>query len=79
MAEAIGVSVIGAGLGLALGIAAGETLPRLLSLLDVVEPHVTAWGLGRGLLVGIAIGVLGGIYPTWRVARMAPAGVLART
>lgn len=78
MGEAVGVSVIGAGLGLGLGIAAGEVLPRMLSLLDVVQPHVTAWGLGRGLLVGIAIGVLGGVYPTWRVARMAPAGVLAQ-
>lgn len=78
MGEAVAVSVVGAALGLLLGVAAGEVLPRLLALIDVVEPVVTGWTLGRGLLVGLAIGLLGGVYPTWRAARTAPAGVLAR-
>jgi ABC-type antimicrobial peptide transport system permease subunit len=39
---------------------------------------VTAWGLGRGLLVGVAIGVLGGLYPAWRVSRLDPGATLAR-
>ena len=42
-----------------------------------VSPSVTAWGLGRGLLVGVAIGVLGGIYPAWRVTRMTPLRALS--
>ena len=78
MAEAVIVSVAGACLGLLLGVAASEALVRALGLLDFVEPHVTAWALGRGVLVGVAIGLLGGLYPTWRAARMAPAGILAR-
>lgn len=78
MGEAVIVSVVGACLGVLVGVAASESLVRVLGLLDFVEPHFTAWALGRGLLVGIAIGVLGGLYPTWRAARMAPAGVLAR-
>ncbi len=78
MAEAVIVSVIGACLGLLLGVVASEALVRTLGLLDFVAPHVTAWTLGRGVLVGVAIGLLGGIYPTWRAARMDPAGVLAR-
>lgn len=78
MGEAVAVSVVGAALGLLLGLVAGQALPRMLSLLDVVEPHVTAWGLGRGALVGIAMGLVGGAYPTWRATRLAPAGVLAR-
>jgi putative ABC transport system permease protein len=78
MGEAVAVSVIGVALGLGIGIAAGEALPRLLSLLDVVEPDVTAWVLGRGMLVGLATGLIGGAYPTWRATRLAPAGVLAR-
>ena len=78
MGEALGVSVLGAALGIALGVLAGQMLPRVLSLLDVVDPQVTAGGLVRGLLVGVAIGVLGGIYPTWRAIRMDPAGVLAQ-
>lgn len=78
MSEAVGVSVLGAAIGLALGIAASELLVRALSLLDFISPHFTAWGFGRGLIVGLAIGVLGGLYPTWRVSRMSPAGILAR-
>ena len=78
MGEAVIVSVVGACLGLALGVAAGEALVRTLGLLDYVTQHVTAWTLGRGLLVGVAIGVLGGLYPTWRAGGLAPAGVLAQ-
>ena len=37
-----------------------------------------AWDLGRGLIVGLGIGVLGGLYPAWRVTRIPPAGALAR-
>ena len=43
-----------------------------------VSPDITAWGLGRGVLVGVAIGVLGGLYPAWRVTRLMPAESLAR-
>ena len=43
------------------------------------SPEVTAWGLGRGLLVGVAIGVLGGLYPAWRVSRLDPGATLARS
>ena len=43
-----------------------------------VSPSVTAWGLGRGLLVGVTIGVLGGLYPAWRITRMTPLQGLAR-
>lgn len=78
MAEAVGVSVLGAGLGLLLGFAAAEILTSTLALRELVSPQFTAWGLGRGLLVGFAIGILGGLYPTWRVARLSPAPILAR-
>ena len=44
-----------------------------------VSPSVTAWALGRGLLVGVAIGVLGGVYPAWRVTRMRPLKALPAT
>jgi len=76
--EGIGLSLIGAGLGLAAGIALSRLAVEALSASAFVTPHVTAWGLGRGLLVGIAIGVLGGVYPAWRVTRLNPALTLAR-
>lgn len=76
--EGIGVSLVGAGIGLLLGVIGSQLLVKVLGVAAYVSPTVTAWGLGRGLLVGIAIGVLGGIYPAWRVTRMRPLKGLAR-
>ena len=57
----------------------GSLLVHALGVSAYVSPSVTAWGLGRGLLVGVAIGVLGGIYPAWRVTRMRPLKALSAT
>ena len=35
-----------------------------------VSPEITAWVLVRGFLVGIALGVLGALFASWRVMRM---------
>jgi putative ABC transport system permease protein len=78
LAEGVGVSLLGAGLGLALGLASSSIAVKALSAQAFVTPHITAWGLGRGCLVGVAIGVLGGLYPAWRVTRLMPAESLAR-
>ncbi|HLL92319.1 MAG TPA: ABC transporter permease [Solirubrobacteraceae bacterium] len=75
--EGVAVSVLGASAGLLLGVIGGNLLVRALGVSAYVSPSVTAWGLGRGLLVGVAIGVLGGIYPAWRVTRMRPLRALA--
>jgi len=76
--EGVAVSLIGAGLGLGLGVAGAALAVRALGASELVSPHVTAWVLGRGLLVGIAIGVLGGLYPAWRVTRLRPVEALGR-
>jgi putative ABC transport system permease protein len=78
LGEGVGVSVVGAGIGLLLGVLGSDLLTRVLSVSQFVSPRVTAWGLGRGLLVGVAIGVLGGLYPAWRVTRIQPIEGLAR-
>jgi putative ABC transport system permease protein len=78
LAEGVGVSLLGAGMGLALGLASSSIAVKALSAQAFVSPHITAWGLGRGCLVGVAIGVLGGLYPAWRVTRLMPAESLAR-
>jgi len=78
LAEGVGVSMLGAGIGLALGLASSSIAVKALSAQEFVSPHITAWGLGRGCLVGVAIGVLGGLYPAWRVTRLMPAESLAR-
>jgi putative ABC transport system permease protein len=77
--EGVAVSVLGAALGLFAGVIGGGLLVRALGVHSYITPSVTAWALGRGLLVGVAIGVLGGIYPAWRVTRMTPARALSGT
>ena len=77
--EGIAVSMLGAALGLLAGVVGGGVLVGALGVSAYVSPSVTAWGLGRGLLVGIAIGVLGGVYPAWRVTRMTPLKALSGT
>jgi len=77
--EGVGVSLIGAAGGLLLGVVGGRLLVDALGVSSYVSPSITAWGLGRGLLIGVAIGMLGGIYPAWRVTRMTPLRALAGT
>lgn len=79
LGEGIAVSLIGAAAGLLLGVVGGDLLVNVLGVSSYISPSVTAWALGRGLLVGIAIGVLGGLYPAWRVTRMQPLKALAGT
>ena len=79
LGEALAVSMLGTGAGLLLGLAASKLLPGVLGLGGFVSPVLTAWGLGRAVLIGIAIGTLGAIYPTWRVTRMRSTVALALT
>ena len=79
LGEGVAVSVLGAAVGLFVGVIGADLLVRALGVSSYVSPTVTAWGLGRGLLVGVAIGVLGGIYPAWRVTRMTPLRALSGT
>jgi putative ABC transport system permease protein len=76
--EGIGVSLLGAAIGLAFGVLGSLLLVKAMGVGAYVAPSVTAWGLGRGLVVGVSIGVLGGLYPAWRVTRMAPLKGLSR-
>lgn len=75
--EGIITTILGAGLGLLLGTVGAHLLVRALGAQEFVTPDVTAWDLGRALLVGVLLGVLGGLYPAWRAARVSPAQVLA--
>ena len=76
--EGLAVSLLGAALGVLLGIAGSSLVVRALGAAAYVSPAHTASGLARGLAVGLAIGVLGGLYPAWRVTRLDPADGLRR-
>jgi putative ABC transport system permease protein len=79
LGEGVAVSLLGAAGGLLFGVIGADLLVKALGVSSYVTPSVTAWGLGRGLLVGVAIGVLGGLYPAWRVTRMTPLKALSGT
>lgn len=76
--EGVVVSVLGAGVGLLLGALGAGALGDALGVASVVEPAVTPWSIGRGLIIGVVIGVLGGLYPAWRVSRLPAEELLAR-
>ena len=77
LSEGVIVSLLGAMIGLVIGTLGANLLVQALGASGFVSPDITAWDLGRGLLVGIVIGVLGGLYPAWRASHLSPALVLA--
>jgi len=76
MAMVLGESTVLCAIGAIVGIAAGVLMVRLLSQVPAagrlvagdVSPSVMLQGLGLALLLGL----LGGIYPAWSAARLAP-------
>jgi putative ABC transport system permease protein len=78
MAESLAVSMLGTGAGILLGLAASKLLPGALGLGGFISPVLTAWGVGRAALIGIAIGMVGAIYPIWRVTRTRSVVALAQ-
>lgn len=76
--EGVAISLLGAALGLLLGVLGSQGLVDLLGVGAYVSPAIDAANLGEGLLIGLAIGILGGLYPAWRVTRIRPATALAR-
>jgi putative ABC transport system permease protein len=77
LGEAVAVSILGTVTGVLLGILASGLLPAALGLQSFISPELTAWGFGRASLIGVAIGVLGAVYPIWRVTRTWSAAALA--
>jgi putative ABC transport system permease protein len=76
LAEGVATSVLGAALGLLLGVLGASGLNDALGVSAVVSPSVTPWTIGQALLIGVAIGVLGGLYPAWRGTSVSSAALL---
>lgn len=73
-AEAVLMSALGASLGLGLGLAGCWTLGRLFPILEFVVP---AWAAAAALIVALATGILFGIIPAARAARLDPVQALS--
>ena len=78
LGEGVALSVIGSLVGVFGGIAGGALAVDVLAASELVSPHVTAWGLARAGIIGLAIGIVGGLYPAWRAARLPVAETLSR-
>ncbi len=76
LAEGVATSVLGAALGLLLGVLGADALNRVLDVAAVVSPEVTLDTIWQALAVGVAIGVLGGLYPAWRGTSASPLRLL---
>ncbi|HEU4975026.1 MAG TPA: ABC transporter permease [Baekduia sp.] len=74
--EGVLLALAGALAGVALGIAGGELVVRAVGARSLVSPHVSAWTIGRALLVATATGVAGSLSPAWWVTRLRPAEAL---
>jgi putative ABC transport system permease protein len=68
LVESATLSTVGAIVGVALGIGAAQAVAALSPLPATVAP----WSLVAGTLVGAGVGILAGVYPASRAARLDP-------
>lgn len=68
LVEATTLSIIGAAIGVALGI----ILSQAIAALSPLPASVAPWSIVTGILVGAGVGVVAGVYPASRAARLDP-------
>ena len=72
LVEAATLSVVGAAIGIALGIGLAE----LIAATTPMPAAVAAWSVGAALVVGAGVGIVAGIYPASRASRLDPIAAL---
>jgi putative ABC transport system permease protein len=70
--EAATLSVLGAAIGAALGI----SLAKLIAAVTPLPASVAPWSLAAALVMGAGVGIVAGIYPASRAARLDPIAAL---
>ncbi|CAB4941918.1 unannotated protein [freshwater metagenome] len=74
--EGLLLSLVGAVIGVALGVAGGELLVRAFDASALVSPSFSVWTFARAFLIAGAMGMVGSLYPAWWVTRLMPARAL---
>jgi putative ABC transport system permease protein len=74
LVEAATLSVIGAIIGISLGIG----LAKLVAAFTPLPASVAPWSIAAAVLVGAGVGILAGFYPATRAARLDPIIALQR-
>jgi len=72
LAESTTLAILGA----AVGIAAGFGLAELISAVTPLPAAVALWSVIVGVLVGATVGIVSGVYPATRAARLDPIAAL---
>ncbi len=73
--EAVMLAALGALIGLALGLGGARLVARLYPAFPVATP---AWAVGIALVVAVATGLVFGVLPARRAARLDPVTALAK-
>ena len=66
------LSVFGAAIGIGLGIA----LAKVVAAVSPLPASVAPWSIALALLVGAGVGIVAGMYPASRAARLDPIAAL---
>jgi putative ABC transport system permease protein len=72
LAESTTLAVLGA----SVGIAAGFGLAKLIAAVSPLPAAVALWSVVVGVLVGATVGIISGVYPATRAARLDPIAAL---
>lgn len=72
LGEALILSLVGAALGIAAAVLLVQWLTTLPAVAGFIEGTIALSVLGKGIVLAVVVGVLGGAYPAWHAAQLLP-------
>jgi putative ABC transport system permease protein len=72
LGEAMILSLLGAGLGIAAAVVGMQALTHLPAVNGFLTGTIAPMVMVQGLLIALVVGLLGGVYPAWRASRLLP-------